>query len=342
MLLGCRAIPLSEPIKSLNKTDLGNFDITVCSPGIPPLDAVFPTPVLVELMGGGFDIPWGTDYILRWPRVQKIHLDRPWTEGVTRLELRDHARRAIERGSQSEMEGWKDALGVLDRYHAAAATTVPRSSLGERTREEQVFRRDGRRYGVDMVYGLDIEGLLRKGTELKALPARTIVSPKRKTLDASKTPKKRICLSAKSPTSSNLPIRSPQPLQPQQKAEPLIANAQELFSKARILAICKSRKDEISAILPQVTYLDIHDLSPENKENQLPACPNNSKEHVVLVRGNATITVRKTLEMVRRASRMGGRWHVYNWKVILCLGDGTSVVDWTNEHIWTFVDGVAH
>jgi hypothetical protein len=341
MLLGCRAIPLSEPTKSLDKTDVGTFDITLCSPGIPPVDAVFPTPVLVELMGGGFDIPWGTDYILRWPRVQKIHLDRPWTEGVTRAELKVHARRAIEMGTQGEMEGWKDALGVVDRYHAAAATAVPSSSLGEKAREEQVPRRAGERLGVEMLYGLDVEALLRKGIDLATLRTMNTLSPKRKILEPVDSSKKRICLSAKSPTAINLPVQSPPSLQSPQLTKPLIDNIQELLSKARVLAICKSRKDEISALLPQVTHLDIHELTPD-KENGLPVCPNNSPDHVVLVRGNAASSVRKALEMVKRASRMGGRWHVYNWKVVQCLGNGMDNLDWGNEHLWTYIDGVAY
>ena len=62
----------------------------------------------------------------------------------------------------------------------------------------------------------------------------------------------------------------------------------------------------------------------------------------MLVRGNAASSVRKTLEMVKRASRTGGPWHVYNWKVVFCLGQGTDHVDWRNEHLWTYIDGVAY
>ena len=342
MLLGCRAIPLPEPTRSLEKTDVGTFDITICSGGIPPVDAVFPVPVLVELMGGGFDIPWGTDYILRWPRVQKVFLDRHWMEGVSRSELRENAQKAIQMGSQGEMEGWKDALGVVDRYHAAAATTVPSSSLGDKAREEQVVRRDDGKYGVDMLYGLNIDALLRKGAELAALRSEATNSLKREIVDTTvEIQRKRTCLSAKTLTTSNVPQHLPPPLQPPQRPKPVTENVQELLSKARVLAICKSRRDEISILLPQATHLEIHELSPE-KENRSPVCLNTSRDYVVLVRGNAANSVRKVLEMVKKASRMGGRWHVYNWKVVQCFGEGMDNVNWGNEHLWTYIDGEAY
>jgi hypothetical protein len=53
----------------------------------PPPGVVFNQPLNAELMGAGFQkLPESRYHALRWPRVQKLHLDRSWTEALSGLE----------------------------------------------------------------------------------------------------------------------------------------------------------------------------------------------------------------------------------------------------------------
>src|SRR5579859_336683 len=87
--LNARTLPLqiTTPTSRINA---GTFDITPnASPRVSPMDAVLTTPVLVELFASGFDIPYGNEYILRFPRISKLHSDRPWEGGVSCVELQN-------------------------------------------------------------------------------------------------------------------------------------------------------------------------------------------------------------------------------------------------------------
>lgn len=53
----------------------------------PPPSVFFNQPLNAELMGAGFQkLPESRYHALRWPRVQKLHLDRSWTEALSGLE----------------------------------------------------------------------------------------------------------------------------------------------------------------------------------------------------------------------------------------------------------------
>ncbi|RPB26964.1 hypothetical protein L211DRAFT_834636 [Terfezia boudieri ATCC MYA-4762] len=76
-------------------THLEEYDLEV-APNLPPIDVYFTTPLVFEVMGGGFDRPSNCDYyILRWPRVVKIHWDRDWRDAVGFDELQELAEEAI-------------------------------------------------------------------------------------------------------------------------------------------------------------------------------------------------------------------------------------------------------
>jgi len=134
MLLTCRTTSIEG---RSGEIDAGTFDIISNTPGIPDIDATLSTPVLVELTGGGFDILKGTkDYVLRWPRFTKLHLERDWKEGVSREELQNIAKKAVSEATDGERERWEDALGIIDRIHASDGTVVPSSRLRETARRE--------------------------------------------------------------------------------------------------------------------------------------------------------------------------------------------------------------
>lgn len=66
------------------------------APNLPPIDVYFTKPMVFEVMGGGFDKPSDCNYyILRWPRVVKIHWDRDWKDAVGFNELQELAELAV-------------------------------------------------------------------------------------------------------------------------------------------------------------------------------------------------------------------------------------------------------
>src|SRR5271169_2134137 len=100
ILLSCRT---TRVIGQSSVINAGTFDITSSIRGVPAMDAVLSTPILVELRGGGFDILKGTkDYVLRWPRVEKVYMDRDWKEGVSRKELQELAIKSISMAEEGE------------------------------------------------------------------------------------------------------------------------------------------------------------------------------------------------------------------------------------------------
>ncbi|KAI9712358.1 MAG: hypothetical protein M1820_001571 [Bogoriella megaspora] len=86
------------------------YDISF-STALEPMQVYFKNPPVVEILGSNFDKPAGANfYMLRHPRVRKVHLDRNWKDTVSFDELQIMAREALERsGSQSnsqELDKW--------------------------------------------------------------------------------------------------------------------------------------------------------------------------------------------------------------------------------------------
>ena len=186
----------------------------------------------MELTGGGFDILKGTkDYVLRWPRFTKLHLDRDWKEGVSRDELQDIAKKAISRAGDGERERWEDALGVIDRIHAADGTVVPSSRLRENVKGELSAGKDNGCYGVELKYGLNIDDLLKKGMEL-----RRVREMKRKDMYDLGITNKRICLGIKNSSRANQAMHTLEV--GKQKSEAM--NLKQLLASATILSTTKT------------------------------------------------------------------------------------------------------
>jgi hypothetical protein len=338
MFLSCRTSELTASPLPLERVEIGNFDVTIASGGVKPMDAFLPTPILVELVGAGFDIPWGREYILRWPRLVKIYEDREWIDGVTIEELRDAANKAISVGSDEETEQWNLALGVVDRYHGANGTVVPSSRAGDKAREEQFRRRDVERYGVQMMYGLNIEAILEMGSVSKeSCTMIHLNDTKRKVDEIPETPQKRACLSVKLPTSINRSPASVVKCSDTRGEKLLDHDIEELFSSTRVVSITKSRHAEIALVLPWVIHLDISELDAD-KENALSTCQHIPQDQVILVDGRNGEMVRKVLGLVKQASMIGGKWYVCNWKIVRCI-NGNNNSDWRNELLYTYVNG---
>jgi DNA ligase 4 len=98
---------------NISKTDMrylnkqGNFVQVLFAPSTPGLSVaidqrglsqpteLFKRPFVVEVMGAGFDKPANVSYFaLRFPRVQKVHLDRTVADTVSFGELQGMARAA--------------------------------------------------------------------------------------------------------------------------------------------------------------------------------------------------------------------------------------------------------
>ncbi|KAK4565748.1 hypothetical protein LTR86_003597 [Recurvomyces mirabilis] len=68
------------------------FDIAI---DMPNIDVVFDTPLVVEVLGSSFSKPLNADYyMLRHPRILKLHQDRSWTHCISFQELQEQAHAA--------------------------------------------------------------------------------------------------------------------------------------------------------------------------------------------------------------------------------------------------------
>ncbi|KAK9236484.1 ATP dependent DNA ligase domain-containing protein [Lipomyces kononenkoae] len=57
----------------------------------------FPNPLIFEILCAGFDKPAGNNfYVMRWPRVVKVHFDRDWIEGTSFDELQKMAKLSLQ------------------------------------------------------------------------------------------------------------------------------------------------------------------------------------------------------------------------------------------------------
>ncbi|OKL64181.1 hypothetical protein UA08_00530 [Talaromyces atroroseus] len=113
---------------------------------LPAMDVVFKTPFVVEMLGSGFDKPGNAQYyVLRFPRVLKIHWDRTYEDAISFSELQDLAEKARsvpEDELQEENAMWYDKVEatnkkngyIVDRSQSTSSTitscTSPLSKSG--------------------------------------------------------------------------------------------------------------------------------------------------------------------------------------------------------------------
>ena len=86
----------------------------------PYMAVAFRKPFVFEIMGGGFvKLANSEHYVLRWPRVLKIHQDRTWKECVSLDELQHLAIQAStvpdEESLEQEVASWRKRLEDADR-----------------------------------------------------------------------------------------------------------------------------------------------------------------------------------------------------------------------------------
>src|SRR6266480_1468076 len=97
------------------------LEIVEIHKSIIPLEFVFKKPPIFEIFGGGFDKDNDCEFwVLRWPRVLKVHFERDYLEALTFDELQDMAiaAQATPTNQASEEDEW---VAKLSKTHFANA-----------------------------------------------------------------------------------------------------------------------------------------------------------------------------------------------------------------------------
>lgn len=80
------------------------------------IDAVFSKPFVFEVLGSGFEKPSNCNfYMLRHPRVTKLHEDRTWRDAISMQELQESAAAARSAAADSESQETRRWLDKLER-----------------------------------------------------------------------------------------------------------------------------------------------------------------------------------------------------------------------------------
>ncbi|KAK3679866.1 hypothetical protein LTR78_000242 [Recurvomyces mirabilis] len=90
------------------------FDVAINTPNI---DVLFETPLMVEVLGSGFSKPSNANfYMLRHPRIIKLHQDRSWTECISFQELQEqaHAAKTAPTEAFSELDETRTWVAKLE------------------------------------------------------------------------------------------------------------------------------------------------------------------------------------------------------------------------------------
>lgn len=333
LLLSSRATSIPSTRKGELRAE--NFDLVITSDRMDIMDAVFETPILVELMGSAFAKDHGSDYVLRFPRLIKVHTDRHWTEGVSKDELQEAALSAIAVGNEQEKERWENALGMVDRHHLASGSVVPSASLREKTREEQRGSINIGRYGVEMEFGLDVEGILSRGF--------TLGKRKRTESNATEENKENIepAKKRRGPSSNSLPLPQKYPLKSRQ-----VDNVMPLVGmKGQSVKLGIARNDRWANWFAESdlkpVLVDIDDYLDENLLLQYVKSELNidSASRIDMCVEGGEKLIRNVLLAAKKASQIcDGRWSVYFSRAATPHNYTCS----ESHRLWTYINGTAH
>ncbi|MCJ1285878.1 hypothetical protein MMC26_005220 [Xylographa opegraphella] len=114
------AEPVKPPVKHELLADVYRH------PNLHKMDVVFTRAFVFEVKGGGFDKPPDCDhFLLRFPRLVKIHWDRHFEDTVSFDELQDLARKAMREPNDdlwTEIAAWEKRVRDTDRGHRRRAS----------------------------------------------------------------------------------------------------------------------------------------------------------------------------------------------------------------------------
>lgn len=120
--------------------------------GQPPLGAIFMRPIVVEVVGAGFDrLPNSRFESLRFPRVVKIHLDRSFRDATTTeqyLHMAERSQRGDNDANDTSFQYWLSRLtecgdrpDTLRSASGTASCSAKRSRKRHKDGEEVVNKR---------------------------------------------------------------------------------------------------------------------------------------------------------------------------------------------------------
>lgn len=113
------------------------FDVTNFRDHDRRMTVAFKNPLIVEILGGGFDTPQNATFeMLRHPRVQKIHLDRTWEDAVTMQDLERMAEEKFAVPNAKELDGHaKDIALLVKKYLDGSQVTIMSDNTARETIE---------------------------------------------------------------------------------------------------------------------------------------------------------------------------------------------------------------
>ncbi|KAK8209114.1 hypothetical protein M8818_003809 [Zalaria obscura] len=215
------------------------------------MDVTFREPFIFEVLGSSFDKPSNCDfYMLRHPRVRKLHQDRPWQKCISFEELQQQAKEALSSAPDSESQEtlrWIDRLeeSCKRKYARMSCNTTPCSKAT--TVSPVMSRKQISPKAAPTVFVGD--------TDENRPPTPTLSKPDRRSIAAAKapgpSPKKGLLPTP--PISSPPPVHSPQRRSTTMKRYSV--EGPETSRKRRCLSTIESSRDKG---LPTQTNLTIH------------------------------------------------------------------------------------
>ena len=88
-----------------------NFELTFTKPELKSIKKVFTEPIVCEVLGSGFEKPSGVNtYMLRHPRILKVHSDRTWNDVISFAELQNLGEASQKEPAKEDMEEMEKLL----------------------------------------------------------------------------------------------------------------------------------------------------------------------------------------------------------------------------------------
>ena len=120
--------------------EFSKFEILPFRGDGPRMEVAFKKPFIVEVLGGGFEkAPNEKFYMLRHPRVQKIHHDRTWEDAVTMEDLERMSKERWAPPNADNLDGHAREVAMLvSKYKREFGTQVSDMSYHTTQRTEEM------------------------------------------------------------------------------------------------------------------------------------------------------------------------------------------------------------
>lgn len=316
-----------------------------------PMDYIFETPFVFEIMGGGFEKPTNCSfYIPRHPRVCKIHWERSYLEAMSFAELQVAATEALKVGGedyedmQTESQ-WIEKLFEKDlsakELKRKETVNILEKGRKPETRSKPTAQTDGPLSLRDISQsitsinfrpseiGLTMDSLKRTNTPTSYLEADRHKSPpakKPRLIDTPILPQVLFSdfLQLRNGHSSISPLRGA-----------IVFIPHYLMKFPKLLERLTNHDVKIIHVLPIAEKVgNIRSLMP-------------TKKGIVLIESNKTSLTKKTLnglyEILKPINEgekegQGYGWETYDWRIVnYHQPEGTWETDWSLWHVWSVI-----